>query len=196
MTTYRERRLARADRLEGWAEKREAKADAEHRTAAQKADAIPIGQPLLVDHYSYGRDRRYRDSITRGFERSHEHATKAADMARRANGIRAAAEKAIYSDDEDAIERLQEKIVELEAERKRITDYNKTARKAAKEGRDLGDTSLLSEKQKRDLLSIAKHSPYQLRAGGAFPSYATSNLSGQISKARQRLEALQAQAAR
>ena len=83
-------------------------------------------------------------------DRAFESLRKADDMRRRAAGIQAAADGAIYSDDPDAIEQLEAKIARLEAERKRITDYNKTARKGSP------DLSILDERQRERLHSCAR----------------------------------------
>lgn len=190
MTTYRERREARAARLREWADKREQKADAAYSQARAKADLIPFGQPILVGHYSESGDRNQRDRIARGFDRSFEHARKAEEMARKADSIEAAAEHAIYSDDPDAIERLRERIALLEAERDRIKVYNASCRKAAKTG-GMGDLSLLDEAQRADIAALARVAAFQVGAGGAFPSYKLSNLSGNIKRNRDRLAELE-----
>lgn len=44
--TYRERRLAKAERLREWADKREEKADAAYSTAHNIGSQIPFGQPI------------------------------------------------------------------------------------------------------------------------------------------------------
>jgi len=187
--TYRERREAKAERLREWADKREAKSKAALSQADAMYDAIPFGQPILVGHYSEGRDRRYRDRAWNTMGRGVEHGRKAEEMRRRADNIEAAAERAVYSDDPDAAERLTERIAELEAERARIVAYNKSCRKAAKTG-GTGDLSLLDDRQRAEIATLARVCPYQVRDGGAFPSYATSNLSGNIGRLRKRLAAL------
>lgn len=190
--TYRERREARAERLREWAAKREAKAEAEYATASARAEIIPFGQPILVDHYSAGRDRRYRERISRGYERSFEHAEKARSMSSRADGIEGQLAASIYDDDPDAVDRLREKLARLEAERKRITDYNASCRKALKADPEskYGDLSILDGRQRKNLVDLYRVCSYQVRPGGAFPSYATSNLSGQISQVRARIARL------
>lgn len=58
-----ERAGARAIRYEERAEKAQATGEALLKTAHEMADIIPFGQPILVGHYSEGRDRRFRDRI-------------------------------------------------------------------------------------------------------------------------------------
>lgn len=182
--TYRDRREARADRLEEWAAKREQKAEAAEASARQIADQIPFGQPILVGHHSEGHARRDAERIFNRTAKAHEHSAKADEMARKAANIRAATHRSIYSDDTDAIERLEERIAELEAERDSIKAYNASCRKGAP------DPSLLSDKGRSDLESIAKFAPYQLRKNGAMPAYAVTNLNGNITRNRQRLDKL------
>lgn len=191
ITTTRERREARAERLRGWAEKRETKAAADLERARNMASVIPFGQPILAGHYSERSDRNYRDRIGRTFDRSFEHAKKAESMTSRAAGIEAQLDRSIYSDDVDAIERLEERIAELEAERDRIKAFNDSCRKAAKTG-GVGDTSILNDAERQDLMTLARVAAFQLRPGGAFPAYKLTNLSGNIKRNRDRLAQLKA----
>jgi hypothetical protein len=182
MTTYRERRLAKAERLRGWAAKREATATAQLESQPEmRHDWAFITQPGHIPE-------RARMNARDG--RAYESLAKAESMASRADGIEAAADGAIYSDDPDAIEALEARIAGLEAERDRIKAYNASCRKGAR------DVSLLDEKQQKDLASVAKHAPYQLRDNGAAPAYWASNLSGNIGRQRKRLAQLRAEAQR
>lgn len=190
MSTYRERREARADRLEGWADKRSERGQATLDRAREQASQIPFGQPMLTDHYSFKSDRNRRDRISAGYDRGFADLAKADGMATRAAGIRAAAEHAIYSDDTDAIERLRERIAGLEAERARLRAFNASCRAVVG-----GDPSLLDDRQRADLASVARHCPYQLGKRGEMPGYALSNLGGNIRKQQQRLAVLEAKAA-
>jgi hypothetical protein len=182
--TYRERREARAAQLREWADKRETKATADLDRGREMLDAIPFGQPMLADHYSYGRDRRYRDRAVGTLDRGMAHARKADEMRSKAANIEAAADAAIYSDDPDAIERLESKLADLEAQRDRIKRYNASCRKGER------DLSILDECQQRKLLSAANAG--QVRENGAMPAYALSNLSGAIKATRDRLARLNA----
>ena len=186
--SYRDRRNARADRLDGWADKREVSATAGFEKADALADMIPFGQPILAGHHSEDRHRRDLDRINAAGFRALEDSQKADAMHSKAANIRAAADRAIYSDDEDAVERLKERIVGWEAERGRIKAYNASCRKGAP------DASLLDDAQRGNLASIARHAAYQLGKQGQFPGYATSNITGRIASARKRLASLELKA--
>ncbi len=189
--TYRNRREARAARLRGWAEACDAKSAASFAAVHAIADNIPMGQPILVGHHSERRARRDQDRIHNGMRDGIEHADKAAAMRSRAGNIEAAADHAIYSDDPDASERLRERIAELEAERDRITTYNRAARAAHKAGRPISaeDLEILSLRQAADLATLARVG--MMRPDKTFPTYATANLGGNISKQRERLAELE-----
>jgi hypothetical protein len=106
--TYRDRRRARADRLRDWASKRHARSDAAFESARRLADAIPLGQPILVGHHSERRARRDAERIDHDMSKGVEHQRLADRMTSRAAEIERQADHAIYSDDADAIERLRE----------------------------------------------------------------------------------------
>lgn len=178
--THRERREARAARLREWAEKREQKSKAAFGTAGQIADGIPFGQPILIGHHSEKRARRDQDRIERNMRAGVEHSRKAEQMRDRAENIEKAADAAIYSDDPDAVEALEARIADLEAQRDRIKRYNASCRKGAR------DLSILDEPQKEDLIGCLKYAAFQCK-NGAFPAYVLSNLSGNIKRNRDRL---------
>ncbi len=177
--TYRERREAKADRLQEWAEKREAKA------AGLRAQNEPYRGDHAFNTQPGNIPERAR-AIARD-HRAYEHDQKARSMTSRAANIQAQADHAIYSDDEDATERLAERIGELEAERDRVKRYNATARKGAP------DASLLSEGERKTLMSMARAG--QVRDDLAIPKYHLANLSGNINRQKKRLDALRDAAA-
>jgi hypothetical protein len=117
-------------------------------------------------------------------ERAFESLRKSEDMAARADNIEAATSNAIYSDDVDAIERLEAKIADLEAQRDRIKAYNASCRKGQR------DVTLLGERQQAQLASTAKSASYQIRDNGAAPAYWAQNIGGNITRNRKRLEQL------
>lgn len=176
MSTYRERRAARAEKLREWAEKREARADAAFDAAHDATAGIPFGQPILVGHHS---ERRHRNAIARSdaaMSRGIESSRMASSMSSRADEIDRQAANAIYSDDPDAIERLQEKLAGLEAERERMKAENAAYRK----------------EHRAELKAMGA---YDRGQAVPHPSYSIQNLGGRITAARKRIKQLQNEAA-
>ena len=137
-----------------WEEKLEAKrerlrsrarrARAESRGAAARAtaiaDAIPLGQPILVGHHSEKRARRDAAKIRSGFEKAAALEDKAAVLERAADSVGTAG---ISSDDPGALEKLARKAESLEKLRKLEVRTNarirqEAAKVRAKTGRDPG----------------------------------------------------------
>ena len=185
MSTYRERREAKAARLREWADKRDDKATAAQAAADKTAEMIPFGQPILIGHHSERGDRNRRARMRSNYDKAHEHGNKADEMRRRADGIERAADRAVYSDDEDAADKLRARIAEREAERDGIKAFNVKVRKTGEY-----DLELLSPLRQANYTSIAKYSSHQLGKGGTFPPYVLSNLGATIRKDKKRLEAL------
>jgi DNA repair exonuclease SbcCD ATPase subunit len=97
-------------------------------------------------------------------------------MSSSADEIERQAEHAIYRDDPDALERLRERIAELEAKREQMKARNAAYRKAhAAELREL--------------------TPYGRNQAVPHPSYELQNLGGNISRLRKRLELVPVQQA-
>lgn len=172
MSTYRDRREAKADRLRECADKREAKSQAAHERVDQIADMIPFGQPILVGHHSEGRARRDADRINTGMRQAIDHQNKADDFRRRADGIDSQLDRSIYSDDEDAVDRLRERIGELEAKRDQIKTANAAYRK----------------EHKADLAELTAYGRDQIMP---YPGYVLTNLSGNINRNKKRLAELE-----
>ena len=176
--TYRERQEAKAERLRGWAENREAKQQglSQAARADEATTGIPFGQPILIGHHSERRHRRAIERMDNAMRASIDNSQKASSMRSRADSIEAAADHAIYSDDHDAIERLEEKIAGLEAKRERIKTRNAEFRK----------------EHKAELKELTAYGRDQ-----AMPhrSYELKNLGGLISTSRKRLEQLKRQKA-
>ena len=63
MNDYEQRKQDRIDRYLGNAGKARAESSALSQQAHTMLSAIPPGQPMLPDHYSYKSDKRYRDRI-------------------------------------------------------------------------------------------------------------------------------------
>jgi hypothetical protein len=92
-----ERAEARAERMEDRAERAEANGTRLYNQAHAMAECIPFGQPILIGHYSEGRDRRFRERIHQKFGRAFEEGDKAKYYQQRAETARATAAGAQYS---------------------------------------------------------------------------------------------------
>lgn len=171
MNAYEAKQAARKVRLEARADRLANEAHEIHAKAERMASIIPFGQPILVGHHSEGQDRRYREKIRNTFAKSFETQKAAGEAAARAAS---AGTGGISSDDPDAVSKLREKLAGLEAEQERMKAYNAAWRKAGnKAGRQVDDTWV--------------DPPY---------TYELSNNNGNMSRIKDRIEALDRAAAR
>lgn len=132
MTTYEEKKQARIERLQARAEAKRKEAEARYTTAHEAASRIPMGQPILVGHHSEKGDRAYRNRIENNFRKSFELEKEAERLEARAEA--AANNTAIFSDDPQASEKLEEKIARLEARQDMMKKANALIRKNDREG--------------------------------------------------------------
>jgi len=180
--TYRERRLAKAERLRGWAETRQERAAAALATGDKyRGDNAFNTQPGHIPE---------RARLIARQDRAFESIAKANRMESRAEGIERAADNAIYSDDPDAIEQLRARIADLEAKRTRMKAHNVAYRKG-----DAAFSALLGI-----TLEQAAARRVTIEAGYSWcrqphPSYELQNLGGNITRQRQRLAQLERRAA-
>lgn len=115
MTTRegKERKLAR--RRE-WAQRRREKATKDRVWAQEILQRIPPGQPILSGHHSEKQHRRDLLCADAAMARAAEHDRMAEEHDEIADGIEEELSYNIYTDDVDAVERLEKRIAELEAE--------------------------------------------------------------------------------
>jgi len=162
--TYRERRLARAERLRDWAGRRVARANAD----------LALGAPYHDDHAFNTQPGHIpeRARLIAREDRAFRSLDKADAMAARAASIEAAADRAIYSDDPDAAERLRERIAELEAKRAAMAAANAAYRKAHR-------------------AELAALTPYARSIAVPHAGYELSNLGGNIGRLKARLKLIE-----
>lgn len=189
--TRRERLEARLEKRAEWAASRDRKSAAGFERARAIADRIPLGQPILVGHHSEKRHRRDIGRIDAGMRAGCESAAMASHHRSKADGIERQLETSIFSDDEDAPERIAERIADLEATRARWKAQNAAFRKgdeafAAAMGCSVEDAARGRAKIMADYSWCRQ--PH--------PSYRLSNLGGNISRLRKRLVDVRARAER
>jgi len=179
---YQERKEARVDRFEERAARAQAESAAASKTAHEIMSVIPPGQPVLVGHHSERRHRRDLDKIDRQMRKSFEADEKAAYYASRAES--AANNKAISSDDPDAVEKLQTKLENLQAMQAIMKAVNAYYRKH----RTLDDCPDLTPEARRDIEKTWAMGWY---VGIPYPPYELSNNNAEMGRIKKRLESLQ-----
>lgn len=122
----KEKQQAKKERYEKLAEKADAQSKQASKESIEMIARIPAGQPILVDHYS---GRRYR----RDLDRSDNKMRQSIKLDEKADYYRHKAEAAanndaIYTGDDDAEQRLREKIAGLEKVQEQMKSANKIIR--------------------------------------------------------------------
>lgn len=77
MNSYEEKKQRRIDYYNEKAEKFEQESSRLAHESSKMVEAIPMGQPLMPDHYSYKSDKNYRDRAWGKMEKSVEAGQKA-----------------------------------------------------------------------------------------------------------------------
>lgn len=126
MEDYEERKQERIERYKERAEKAKKNSGGLYEEARKMASVIPLGQPILVGHYSEKSDRAFRNRIDRKQRKSCEESEKADYWERRAR----AAEKnnSISSDDPEAARKLKVKIEKAEKLQEAMKEANQIIR--------------------------------------------------------------------
>ena len=126
MNDYEAKLEARRERYEEKAEQLRVEAKRLHQRAHEMADVIPFGQPILVGHYSEGRDRRYRERIHNTFGKAFATMDKANHYEQKAASVGTGG---ISSDDPDAVVKLKEKLESLQRNHEWMKNVNAAIRK-------------------------------------------------------------------
>lgn len=176
---YEAKRQARYERLLNAAKKAEQESDSKLSQARDMASVIPFGQPILVGHHSEGRDRNYRGRIENKFRKGYELMKRAEELKSRAEGI--ANNDNIYSDDPQAVEKLDDKTTELKAEQADMKRINTALRKGA----DF-DSLEMSPEHRKKLLEIEKYQAYYQPRKKGFPPYMMTSINAKIKTAEKR----------
>lgn len=183
----RERRQRKAERLRDWADRAETRANDHFRQSSmsEESTGIPFGQPILVGHHSEARHRKVIERAEAHGFKGVEESRKAERHEARADGIERQLDNTIFSDDDDAIERLEAKIAKLEAHREELKSFNKQRRK----GTPIDEIEA-SDEIKKSFVDFVKYSPGGIGDKQGFPPYHMSNLGAKIRTAKKRLEGL------
>ncbi len=176
--SYRDRRLRKAAKLREWSEGRAKKAEAlrDKTPDSVRHDWAFITQPGHIPE---------RARMNRRDEKAAEHRAKSASMASRADGIEAAADRAIYMDDHDVSERLTAKLEQLETKRAKMKRINAAHKAYEKRGNSV--RAKYPDLTDADWLRITEYKAQYTWEPHPFPPYALTNLGGTIRKEKKRL---------
>lgn len=181
-----ERKQARIERYNELADKAEARSSAAFNRSTSIVSCIPAGQPILVGHHSEGRHRRTLDRSWDALGESVRESDKADYFRRKAEA--AENNNAIYTEDEDAEERLVEKIANLEKLQQAMKERNKVVK--SKKLTDAEKIVRLVEMGMTETNAQELLKPdYCGRIG--YPAYALTNNNATIRNAKKRLESVQ-----
>ena len=179
----KERQEARADRYRGLAEKANKQSKEAFKLSRSIVEHIPLGQPILVGHHS---ERAHRSLLDRSWNTLGK-SIKLSEKAEYFEQKAAAAENndAIYLGDDDAVERLEAKLANLEKKQEMMKETNKIIR-----------SKKLSEIEKHDKLIELGYSENGIRevftpnyiGNIGFPSYSITNNGANIRRVKEQLE--------
>lgn len=182
-STRRERLEARLERRTEWAAKAKRRSAAAAERVSAIADQIPLGQPILVGHHSERHARRDQARIHSGMRKVVDEGRLSEHHAARARGIAAQLDRSIFSDDDDAIEQLERRVAENEAERERRKKVNKLYAKGDAEG--LAAMGLDLERLRQGMAKMPhEKSPY--------PSYSLTNIGARVRSDKKRIAEIKA----
>jgi len=190
MNHYEEKKQRKIDRFNELAEKNKAKSEALYKSSKQISDFIPMGQPILVGHHSEGRHRRDLNRIDSKMRQSIEADNKAAYYEQRAAST--ASNRAISSDDPEAVTKLKEKIEKCRKNQEVMKTANKLVKKMIKGGAPWKDEELgeLNRITGTNVAFKLLEPDFCGRFG--FASYMLTNNNANISRMKKRLKELEA----
>lgn len=186
--TRRKRLENKIEKRREWAEKATVRATAAHQASDRLVENIPFGQPILVGHHSEGRHRRTIERSRNLMFKMVEENKLAEHHESKASGLENQLDRCIFSDDDNAVEAIQERIDANEAKRERMKKVNTLYRKGNAAGlAELGyNLETLREKLKTAYSWCQQ--PY--------PAYELQNLGARITRDKKRIESIKMQNAR
>ena len=182
MSDYEERKQARIDRYRERAEQARQESRELSQESISMLERIPPGQPILVGHHSERGHRKLLERSDRKMEQSIAASEKAAYYEHKAE----AAERntAIFSDDPDALTKLNKKLESLQVAQTRMKQINAYYRK---HGTCQGFHGLSDEQAEK--LDDRVRNGYSWEKA-PYPAYALSNNNQEIRRLKERIKQL------
>ena len=197
---YAEKIDAKRDRFDDLAIKARSDSNAAHGEANRIASVIPMGQPILVGHYSEKRHRRDLARIDSSMQKAVSLDSKAKHYAKKSKNY---GTNGISSDNPDACDLLRTKLSRLESERESYKAANKVLgaahRKAKKDNGGEDITGMGAWLKIIAALDVSEEIRQQMKRGLSFAAsysfvkfgYQITNLGATIRTVKKRIEALE-----
>jgi hypothetical protein len=184
-SNFEEKRNSRIDRYEALARKFAGESESRLSRFNALANAIPMGQPILVGHHSERRHRRDLEKMENNMRQAVELQNKAEHYQSR---IKAAEDNtAISSDDPDALQKLTDKLARLQEYQEHMKRINALHGKYLKNPKALDDIDLPEEWKEK----IRTYVPEYSWLKHPYAPYKLTNNSGNMATVRKRIERLQ-----
>jgi len=184
---FHERKARRIDRYEELAENAEQKSGEMHQQSRDMVKHIPMGQPILVGHHSEKGHRRLLDRSWNKLGQAVQEGEKAEYY--KGKAAAAASNTAIFSDDPDAIEKLEEKIASAQTHQEQMKAINKICR-SKKTTTEQKIATLKEEYNLHEGTITSMLNPEYSFENPGFRSWELSNNNANIRRMKQRLEQL------
>lgn len=177
--TRKEKQEARVERYLNLAEKASKRASAAFERSNKAVDGIPLGQPILTDHYSANGHRKCIEKSNKAMAVGVRESDKAEYFRQKAES--AARNTNIYLGDEDAIERLKEKVAKLTKLQEKMKATNKIVR-----SKNMNENDKVKE---LIIIGIPISKAIRIvRNFETFPAFALTNNNAKIKAAKMQLE--------
>jgi len=183
MSSYEDKKQARIDYYREKAEKARQESESQYKKSHDMLKNIPLGQPMMPDHYSYKSDKNYRNRAAKAMDNSIEAQKKAEYYEQKAKA--AENNNAISSDDPEAVTKLKEKLEKLQNFQNRMKTVNAYYRK---NGTMKGFEGISDEKA-AEIDEGVKNSYSWITA--PYAPYELSNNNAEINRLKKRIAALE-----
>ncbi len=187
-SNYHERKEARISKYQELAEKNKKASVQAYEASNDTVKHIPMGQPILVGHYS---EKMHRNTLKRSWnqmEKSVELGNKSDYYSEKAKA--AENNTAISSDDPDAIEKLKEKLNKLIEKQEFMKSVNKVCRSKKLSDSEIKEKLKDDFNLKDDSITSLLNPRYSFEKKG-FPPYSLTNNNGRIKQVRDRIKRLE-----
>jgi nitrogen fixation protein/uncharacterized coiled-coil protein SlyX len=183
--TRRERLENRLEKRREWAAKAEDRQATACETAHRISERFEMGQPVLVGHHSEGKALRDQARMHSQMSKAVEAGELAKTHESKAANIEAALERTVFSDDADAIEKLNARIAEHEKQADRMKAINKSYKAHHGDVTEMVADGIIDERMAATIEQTLKACPWDKVP---FPAYQLSNLRARIRTDKKRLE--------